>query len=59
MTMSNDSAESTRPIQLPTCRKCGQEHWAMVGEDDDLCIECVRDALGPVIEIAREAGWEA
>lgn len=53
------SDESEKPIQLPTCRSCGQEHWAMVGEDDDLCIECALEVFRPAVEIAREAGWKA
>lgn len=45
--------ESGKPIQLPTCRECGREHWAMFGEDDDLCIDCVKDLFKPMIEIGR------
>lgn len=52
---NNDGAESTRPIQLPTCRKCEQEHWAML--DDGLCIECAIDALEVFIDIGKEIGY--
>lgn len=44
------------PIELPTCRRCGNDDWPMIG-DTDLCAECARDVLKPLTEIAREAGW--